>query len=288
MSTKTDARRHSARAKAEARRRARRRQILTIVGASAAVLAVVAVIVVIAAVGGGGSKDTAGAGRTPGAAALAAVTAVPAATLEQVGPGTTTTMPQPVNEPALTRDGKPLVFYVGAEYCPYCAAQRWPFVQAMSRFGTWSNLDLTHSAAADVFPNTPTFTFHGATYTSDWLSFTGKELYTSEVRGDGYAPLDKLTAEEERLFTSHTQAFPFIDLGGKFLINGATYKPEVLKGLTALGIAEAMSDPSHPAAKGVDGSANVITAALCQLTGNQPANVCTAPPVAAITRTLTR
>ena len=287
MSTKTDARRHSARAKAEARRRARRRQILTIVGSSVAVLAVVAVIVVVAAVGGG-SKDTAGTGRASGDAALAAVTSVPAATLEQVGAGTTTTLPQQVDEPAITRDGKPLVLYVGAEYCPYCAAERWPFVQAMSRFGTWSNLDLTHSAARDVLPNTPSFTFHGATYTSQWLSFSGKELYTSEIRGNGYVPLDKLTAEEERLFTSHTQAFPFIDLGGTFLINGASYKPDVLKGLTALGIAEAMSDPSHPIAKGVDGSANVITAALCQVTGNQPADVCTAPPVTAITKTLTR
>jgi hypothetical protein len=287
MST-TTARRNAARNKAEARRRARRRQILTIVGSSVAVLAVVAVIVVVAAVGGGGSKDTTGAGRTSGIAALAGVTGVPAATLEQVGPGTTTALPQRVDEPAITRDGKPLVLYVGAEYCPYCAAQRWPFVQAMSRFGTWSNLDLTRSAADDVFPNTPTFTFHGATFTSEWLSFSGKELYTSEVRGDGYVPLDKLTAEEERLFTSHTQAFPFIDLGGHFIINGSSYKPEVLDGLTALGIAEAMSDPSHPVAKGVDGSANVITAALCHVTGGQPANVCTAPPVAAITRAMTR
>ena len=40
----------------------------------------------------------------------------------------------------LTADGKPLVLYVGAEYCPYCAAERCAMVQALSRFGTFSNL----------------------------------------------------------------------------------------------------------------------------------------------------
>ena len=34
-------------------------------------------------------------------------------------------------------DGKPLVVFVGAEYCPYCAAERWVMVMWLSRFGTF-------------------------------------------------------------------------------------------------------------------------------------------------------
>ena len=32
--------------------------------------------------------------------------------------------------------GSPELFYYGAEYCPYCAAERWSVVIALSRFGT--------------------------------------------------------------------------------------------------------------------------------------------------------
>jgi hypothetical protein len=32
------------------------------------------------------------------------------------------------------------MLYIGAEYCPYCAAERWPLVMALSKFGTFSNL----------------------------------------------------------------------------------------------------------------------------------------------------
>ena len=55
------------------------------------------------------------------------------------------TPPTKVTGSALTFDGKPGIFYYGAEYCPYCAAERWPVVVALSRFGTWSNLQQTIS-----------------------------------------------------------------------------------------------------------------------------------------------
>src|SRR6202043_382420 len=51
-------------------------------------------------------------------------------------------------------DGKPEILYVGAEYCPYCAAQRWAVVTALSHFGTFSGLGTTTSSASDVDPNT--------------------------------------------------------------------------------------------------------------------------------------
>jgi hypothetical protein len=281
----TTTREKSARARAEARQRAKRRRLWIIIGSSVAVLAVVAGIVLVATLGGGdsGNDGASGTARSSGDAAYRAVSTVPQSVLDEIGPGDATAPPKPMDDAALTQDGKPLVLYVGAEYCPYCAAQRWAFVQALSRFGTFSNLDLTTSASGDVYPNTPTFTFHGADYSSDYLSFTGKELYTNEVQGNGYVPLDTLTPDEEQIFTSHTQAFPFIDIAGRYRIDGSTYKPDPLVGLTAREISNAMSDSTSPVAKGVDGAANVITAALCKVTDNQPANVCTAPAVTAVT-----
>ena len=51
-------------------------------------------------------------------------------------------------------------------------------------------------------------------------------------------------------------------------------------------IAAALSDPASPIALAVDGSANVITAALCKVTGQQPTPVCSAPGVTAAAKTL--
>ncbi len=47
-------------------------------------------------------------------------------------------------------------------------------------------------------------------------------------------------------------------------------------------IAAALSDPSNPIGKSVGGTANYMTAAICSLTKNQPANVCSAPSITAL------
>ena len=62
--------------------------------------------------------------------------------------------------------GKPIVLYVGGEFCPYCAAERWSPVVALSRFGTFSNLTLLRSSSTDMFPDTRTFSFAGSHYSS--------------------------------------------------------------------------------------------------------------------------
>jgi hypothetical protein len=53
----------------------------------------------------------------------------------------------------------------------------------------------------------------------------------------------------------------------------------VLQGLTWAQIAADLHDPSSAVAKGALGSANMFTAAICKITGNAPASVCTAAPI---------
>ena len=38
---------------------------------------------------------------------------------------------------AFTVGGKPAVVFIGAEYCPYCASERWPMFMALSKFCTF-------------------------------------------------------------------------------------------------------------------------------------------------------
>ncbi|HEU0257567.1 MAG TPA: DUF929 family protein, partial [Microbacteriaceae bacterium] len=212
-----------------------------------------------------------------------------ASVLDTVGAKGVAQPPSSVKAPALTANGKPEVLYVGAEYCPFCAAERWPMTVALSRFGTFQGLGLTSSESNDVYPNTATLSFHGATYTSKYVSFVGREIEDRAGK-----PLDKLTAAEKTVFSTYDSApytqsagaIPFVDVGGKYLIHGASYDPQVLHGKTHAQIAEALHDPTSAIGKNVDAVANVITAAICQTTGGQPAKVCTSAGVASAAATL--
>ena len=76
---------------------------------------------------------------------------------------------------ALTVNGKPEILYMGAEYCPYCGAERWAMIVALDKFGSFTGIDYMQSSATDVYANTPTFTFVNATYSSSYIAFVSVE-----------------------------------------------------------------------------------------------------------------
>jgi hypothetical protein len=256
-------------------------------------LAVGAIVVVLVAVVGMVGfalvkKTPAPAPSGGGVKAARELQAVPDSTLSAVGLRTDVTPPTglPSGTPALTQDGKPEVLYIGAEYCPYCAAQRWALILALSRFGSFTGLSATHSSSTDVFPNTPTFTFHGSTYTSAYLSFAGVEETTNQPDGNGgYTPLDTATTAQQDLlqrfdvspYTSQPGAIPFLLLGNRFVTIGSGFQPSLLAGMTVDDVAAKLADPTDPVTTGIVGTANTMIAALCELTGGQPSKICSAP-----------
>jgi hypothetical protein len=271
----------AAAARAAAATRERRRRLLTVLGSAVAVLAVIGVIVAVGVTSSGKTADTA---RAPASAAVvAAVTGVPAATLDAVGTGTVAAGPKAVTDTPLTAAGKPEVLFIGAEFCPFCAAERWAIVQSLSRFGTFTGLSTVHSSPTDVYPNTATFTFYGAGYNSALVSFTSREVET--VTG---SQLQSPTPSETALWNKYTGqgTFPFLDIGGRYVITAPSFDPAVLKGLTASAIAQQLANPTSNVAKAVDGTSNVITAAICETTGNKPTAVCSAAGVVAAAKTL--
>ncbi|WP_433022677.1 DUF929 family protein [Kribbella sp. CA-294648] len=285
---KSQAREKAAALHATQLRAERRRRLLLAVGAVAVVLVVIGGLVAVRLAGGGKKETAAEPSGSADSNLISTLASIPAETFAAVGSDGVQAAPAAITAPhLLSPDGKPKVLYVGAEFCPYCAAERWPVTVALSRFGTFSNLGTTHSAAADVYPNTASLSFHGSTYTSKYLAFTGVETTTNEEVNGRYAPLDKLTPEDQKTFDTFNQppyvkssgSIPFVDLGGQFANAGATFTPEVLAGKTQSEIANALKDPANPIAQAIDGSANVYTAALCQLTKNQPAAVCSTDAV---------
>jgi thiol-disulfide isomerase/thioredoxin len=269
---------------AQKRAEARRRRLQIAASAIAAVVVIFGAIIVVRLATRHHPAAAASASQAS-AGVLAGVTGVPAAVFDQVGAGQVSTPPSTLTgQPALTDGGKPLVVYIGAEYCPFCAAERWAMVAALSRFGTFSNLGQTHSSSTDVYPNTPTLSFHEARYTSQYLSFQGVETQSNQPSGGGYAALDTPTSAQQQVLNKYDAtpyvpsgaagSIPFIDFGNQAVVSGASYSPQLLAGKTADQIAAALSDPSSPIAKAVDGTANAFTTLLCGLTHNQPSTVC--------------
>ena len=266
---------------------AAQRRMRWFIAGGGAVVVVLALTIAIVANSGSSSKTGATTATPPAdiAAVVTSVTAVPATALDTVGAGTAK-LPSKVSGTPIAVGAKPEVLYVGAEYCPFCAAERWALTIALSRFGTFSGLGLTHSSTTDVYPGTATLRFHGSSYTSDLIAFTPVEVATNEPNGSGgYKPLDTLTANQQQVVNdlSPGGGIPFIDFGGRYLISGATYDPGVLQGRTANEIAGSLTATGSPIAQAVLGAANAITAAICQLTNRQPADVCTSVAVKAIT-----
>jgi thiol-disulfide isomerase/thioredoxin len=282
------ARQRIAEQQAAARRAEKRRQIFLAVGAVVVVVAVVVVIVIIKATSGGSSSSTASGGvngTVLPASVQKNITTVPDSALQTVGTGSVLSYnPKPITTisgTSLTADGKPEMLYIGAEFCPYCAAMRWSMAVALSKFGTLSPLHAIHSSSTDTDPSTPTLTFYKTTYTSKYLTFTPVENETIS-----HASLQTTTTAQQALWTKYYPGgqlgYPFIDFGNKYMISAPSYDPAVLAGLTWAQVAQQMRDPSSSVAKGVLGAANYITAAICKITNNAPASVCSAPAVTAM------
>jgi len=265
-------------------------QIIWAVSSTAIVLLIIISFFVIKAAKDGSSSATDTGSSAAPAELVTKVTTVPNSVFTTVATGANEALPKLITgAPALTANNKPSITYIGAEYCPYCATERWPMVIALSRFGTFSNLGVTHSSSTDVYPNTQTFSFHGSSYTSDYINFTAVETKSNIPSAGDFTTLDPLTTDEQNLLNTYDAApyvpasgaggIPFIDFGGKFLVNGSTYDPSLLQGKTADDIASVLTDASNSTTQGIIGAANALTATICSLTNDTPSKVCSDPGI---------
>jgi hypothetical protein len=298
MSKATRIRQQNAREKiaaqrAAARRAEIRRRALITAGSVVVVIAIVVVFVVIK-ISGKNSPSSGSSGGVHGTVLPASVqkdiTGVPASTLDQIGVGTATASGAigAVSNKPLTSNGKPEMLYIGAEFCPFCGAERWAMAVALSRFGAFTTpLRGFHSSPTDTDPNTPTLTFYQAKYSSPYLVFTPVE--NENINKE---PLQNTTSAQQALWAKYDTGsdgytgYPFIDFGNKYVLTNPTYNPQVLAGMTWAQVAAALHNPSSAVAQAADGSANLITAAICKMTGDKPGSVCTSAGVVKATASL--
>lgn len=188
----------------------------------------------------------------------------------RVGSGIDSNLPTITNGTNLTIDGKPGVLYVGAEFCPYCAATRWSMIIALMRFGAFANLHYMTSSSTDIDPSIPTFTFYNSTYSSPTISFVSVETLTNTED-----PLQTLSASQNTTFNRYdTEGIPFIDFGNKSIQSGADYNPGILQNMNWQQVMNQLNNSNSTYSQAIIGGADVFTAQICRITNNQPMSVC--------------
>jgi hypothetical protein len=217
------------------------------------------------------------------------ITAVPVSVLDKVGDGGISPafyLPSG-KPPALVQNSLPRVLYVGGLFCPFCATQRWPMIGALSRFGSFTGLHFVQSSASDTPKNIHSFSFSGVTYTSTYLTFT-----PYETTDRNHKALDTLPAADSTLVSTLDNqptlpsgqsqgTIPFVDIGNRWVMSGASYNATDLSGKDWAQIASAATAGTGIGLQ-LDATVNWLTAAFCGVTGNKPASVCSDPVIAGL------
>jgi hypothetical protein len=265
-----------------ARQEKQRKQLITAVVAVVVVIIAVVLGVVIA----NRPREAAPAAGASATAALSKLVALPAATLDNAAAPDPARVPQKLQGGTpLTQDGKPKVLYVGAEFCPFCAMERWALIGALARFGTFEGLTATTSATNESIPDIPTWSFVGSTFKSDYVSFEAVETQTRDFK-----PLQTLEGDNKALFEKHNPGggIPWVTFGGTHATSGASVDAEVFRDATYDSLIAGIQDPNSAVARTIDPAINLLTAQICSLTQGQPTDVCTSKGVMAATPLLAK
>jgi thiol-disulfide isomerase/thioredoxin len=207
--------------------------------------------------------------------------------------GATPAFGLPSGTALLTVDGKPEILFMGAEWCPYCAAERWSLLMALSKFGTFGPLRGTTSSSSDTNASTPTFSFYNADYKSKYISFVPVEEETATE-----AKLQAPTAAQTALFdkwdappyvsAQQAGAIPFIYFDGKYLLIGAQYDASPIAGMPFTSAVPYMTSGANATSTGAEASAGYVVGDICALTHDQPASVCGHVPAKLVGISLTK
>ena len=262
------------RARVNAKKRNRRIVVILIAVAIVAVVVVLA-FVIQASTNNSNSKYI---GQPVSSSIMQQLTGVSDSTLNAVGIPSSITKPAAISGQALTVNGKPEVLYIGGEFCPFCAVERWSMVVALSHFGNFSGLQYMQSSPTDTNPNTPTFTFRNSNFTSKYIVFVPVEEFNRAT-----STVQTLDSAQQSIFSQYgscassgqAAGIPFIDIANSYAVNcGAQLSLPQIAGENWTTVASQLNTPSSQVAQQIDGTANSLIAAICKADGGQPASVC--------------
>lgn len=183
---------------------------------------------------------------------------------------------QPLKRPG----GKSLVYFMGAGFCPFCAAERWAIVKALERFGKWEGVVEDKSAGHDEkYLNVPTFNLARAKYQSDTVEFAGKE-----TADRNFEPLQELDDKDYEILDMYNpdQMIPFLLVDGQYMQVGAGYSPELIQNMMHEKVRAELGNPNSAIGKAINAEIDNITALICKVTGGK-GSACNSDSIKALT-----
>ena len=142
--------------------------------------------------------------------------------------------------------GKPVIYFYGATWCPFCSAGSWAVYKALSEFGnvTGASGALAYSDPGDVYPSTPEVDLTALGYTSQWIAFQ-----VSEYAGDpaGHSFPSTSNCYQSAYVTAYGQnSIPFLVVNGQYVHGGSQLiYPQDLAGFAGGGAATVLYQVQH-------------------------------------------
>ena len=105
-------------------------------------------------------------------------------------------------------NGKVPLLYVGGQFCPFCAMERWALVMALDQFGLFNKpLPSMTSSEGKI----GTYDFIGSSYSSSKVDFR-----PVEVKDQNNNPLEQMNQQQLNLFDSYNTngTIPFVCIAG--------------------------------------------------------------------------
>lgn len=138
--------------------------------------------------------------------------------------------------------GKPVFYFYGAIWCPYCSASSWALYKALTAFGSLSGEypDYSSTASTEPYPGTPEMVLGAASLSSSYVSWQ-VSMYLGGT--DGTFPSTSNCFQQAYVSAYSGSSIPFVVLNGQYVHASAT-----------------LVDPSQLSsyAQGANGGANAV------------------------------
>ena len=130
-----------------------------------------------------------------------------------------------VNANAWQEGGKPVVFFYGATWCPYCSASSWAIWKALTEFSSSvTNVQTSYSADDPAGPYTPEMVLASAQVVSPVIAFEVTED-TSGVQGS-YAGTSN--CYQQAYVGAYSNGIPFLVVNGQYVHTTSLVSPSDL------------------------------------------------------------
>jgi hypothetical protein len=129
---------------------------------------------------------------------------------------------------AWSSDGRPVLYFFGAVWCPYCSASSWAIWKALTELGSVSGNVTSYSyGPPEPYPDTPEMVLANAAVGPKGAHGPAVDFQVSEYNGttDGAVVAPATCAQHAYVAAYSGGNIPFLVIGGQYLHIGSLYSP---------------------------------------------------------------